>query len=185
MDIYKELSKFKPIDLNDQNADLDASNFDNFIKIFTKIAKNNQKIKQTVDFSFDEITNHLKQNEEIYNTVKKEKAHLKEENEILIRVLLETMDIITNFKKTSLESKNTELLSIANTMMKSVDNHINNIGLNRISCIGETPDAMLHFVRESKKVTEADHKNRIIDIIREGYTFNGRIIRKADVIVGK
>ena len=44
---------------------------------------------------------------------------------------------------------------------------------------------MYHFVVDTTQVDESAKRDRIVEVVRPGYTLGGEVIRKADVIVGK
>lgn len=57
-------------------------------------------------------------------------------------------------------------------------------GLAIIEARGKTLDTDFHEAAAQFPVEEKEKKNKIIDVIQEGYTLNGKVIRFAKVVVG-
>lgn len=63
-------------------------------------------------------------------------------------------------------------------------NYLKSKGLARIDAIGEPLDTDYHEAVAQFPVDDKKKKNRIIDIVNQGYTLNGKVIRFAKVVVG-
>ena len=57
-------------------------------------------------------------------------------------------------------------------------------GLKKIEAVGESLDTDFHEAEAQFPVEEDAKKNRIIDVVQQGYTLNGKVIRFAKVVVG-
>ena len=57
-------------------------------------------------------------------------------------------------------------------------------GLKKIEAVGESLDTDFHETVAQFPVEEDAKKNRIIDVVQQGYTLNGKVIRFAKVVVG-
>ena len=57
-------------------------------------------------------------------------------------------------------------------------------GLKKIEAVGESLDTDFHEAVAQFPVEEDAKKNRIIDVVQQGYTLNGKVIRFAKVVVG-
>ncbi len=57
-------------------------------------------------------------------------------------------------------------------------------GLKRIEAAGELLDTDFHEAVAQFPAEGEDKKNRIIDVVQQGYTLNGKVIRFAKVVVG-
>ena len=57
-------------------------------------------------------------------------------------------------------------------------------GLKRIEAAGEELDTDFHEAVAQFPVEDESKKNRIIDVVQQGYTMNGKVIRFAKVVVG-
>lgn len=57
-------------------------------------------------------------------------------------------------------------------------------GLKKIEAVGEALDTDFHEAVAQFQVEEDTKKNRIIDVVQQGYTLNGKVIRFAKVVVG-
>lgn len=57
-------------------------------------------------------------------------------------------------------------------------------GLKKIEAAGEALDTDFHEAVAQFPVEDDKQKNRVIDIVQQGYTLNGKVIRFAKVVVG-
>lgn len=185
MDLSEKLNTFEPVELPDQPAPLDTSFADQFLKTFTRMAKAQMKTQQSVALSTDEVRTFIEKQETLINDVKTQRDNLKNKNEQLIRFLLEVVDLIVRFETSTEGNTNPEMASIANTMVQALERHMEKAGLKRIPALGDTPDALYHFVLDIKSTENKEDKDRILEVVREGYILDGVVLRKADVIVGK
>jgi molecular chaperone GrpE len=56
--------------------------------------------------------------------------------------------------------------------------------LKKIEAAGETLDTDFHEAVAQFPVEDEKKKNRVVDIVQQGYTLNGKVIRFAKVVVG-
>lgn len=63
-------------------------------------------------------------------------------------------------------------------------NYLKSKGVERMEAIGESLDTDFHEAVAQFPVTEEDKKNKIFDIVQNGYTLHGKVIRFAKVVVG-
>lgn len=184
MDLEEELNQFEQVDLSDENG-IDTSFADQFLKAFTRMAKTQMKTQQSVSFSVDQVESHLEEHKELVDDLKRQRNEANERNEQLVRFTLEVVDLITKFRETAESSDNSEMQSVARTMTEALEKHMDKIGLQHIPALEEIPDSVYHFVVDTTKVDESAKRDRIVEVVRPGYTLGGEVIRKADVIVGK
>ena len=57
-------------------------------------------------------------------------------------------------------------------------------GLSAIEAKGKELDTEFHEAVAQFPVQESDMKNKIIDVVQQGYMLNGKVIRYAKVVVG-
>ncbi|MBQ7222783.1 MAG: nucleotide exchange factor GrpE [Bacteroidales bacterium] len=57
-------------------------------------------------------------------------------------------------------------------------------GINRIEALGQEFNTDFHEAVAQFPVEESEKKNMIIDVVQNGYTLNGKVIRFAKVVVG-
>ncbi len=102
-------------------------------------------------------------------------------------VVEELMPVLDNlgFALTAAKAPNAELKSladgvemVANQFKSALGNH----GLKEVSPAGETFDPNLHEAM-SQQASEEVEEGKVIQVIRVGYTLNGRLLRPASVIV--
>ena len=62
--------------------------------------------------------------------------------------------------------------------------YLKSLGLERIEAKGEVFDTDFHEAVTQIPAGDEDMKGKVIDVIQTGYTFNGKILRYAKVVVG-
>lgn len=185
MNIREELNEFKPVILPEVEGGIDLSFTENYLKLFTKLAKSQQKTQQIFTYHIDEIAKKMEQQDQLVQTLKEQKNELYDENEKLLRFLIDTIELIYGFSSTAEKSGNSELISVSKVILDSFIRNMQKIGLSFITAIDEIPDSLYHFVVASKETKSDSEKGRIIEVVRNGFLLNGKIIKKAEVIIGK
>jgi len=184
-DIQRRLRKFEPVDLSTDSEPLDTSFADQFLKVFTRMAKAQWKTQQKADLSARKVAEHLDDHGELLNELKQKRAQLEDRNEQLQRFILEVVDLISSFQQTAEASGDSEMQSTAATMQRALEKNMEKVGLRPIPALGEVPDSIYHFVLDTKPADNKSDHDRIVEIVQPGYTMNGKVIRKANVIVAK
>lgn len=185
MDFEARIKQFEPVTLSEPTPPIDTSFADSFLKAFTRMAKAQMKTQQSVAMSADEVKQFLEKQDALITEVKSQRDTLRMKNEQLIRFLLEVVDLIVRFHTTTEENDNPEMASVARTMYQALERHMEKVGLARIPALGDVPDALYHYVLDVRTVEKSADKDHIVEVVREGYTLSGTVLRKADVIVGK
>ncbi|MES3630160.1 MAG: nucleotide exchange factor GrpE, partial [Longimonas sp.] len=163
----------------------DTAFADQFLKVFTRMAKAQWKTQQKASLSARKVTDHLEEHGDMLDDLKRQRATLEDRNEQMQRFLLEVMDLITGFHQTAHAGDNAEMQGAANTMNQALQSSMQKIGLQRIPAVGEVPDAVYHFVLDTTTPDNESQQGRIIEVVQPGYTLYGDVIRKANVIVAK
>lgn len=185
MDVSKRLASFEPVTLSAESRGLDTSFAEGFLKAFTRVAKSQVKTQQAVELSVEDVRRALREQQELVEEVKEQRRLAERTNEQLVRFILEAIDIVHNLYKSTREGASPELRSVADTMLEALRPNMEKVGLVPIPALGQTPDALYHFVLSTRPADDAAMRDRIVEVVREGYVLNGEVIRKADVIVGK
>jgi len=179
------LQDFEPVDLESEPAPVDTSFADQFVKVFTRMAKSQWKTQQKADLSARKIIKHLEERSDLLDDLKQRRAQIEDEKEQLERFILEVLDLISGFQRTAEASGDSEMQSTAATMQQALESSMEKIGLQKIPALGEVPDSMYHFVLDTRKAETEHEQNRIVEVIEPGYTLHGKVLRKANVIVAK
>ncbi len=69
-------------------------------------------------------------------------------------------------------------------IFKKLTDYLKSRGLAEIEALDKELDTDFHEAVAQFPVEEANRKNRIIDVVKKGYTLNGKVIRFAQVVVG-
>lgn len=184
-DVARRLASFEPVALPPEGEGLDTAFADDFLRAFTRLARAQMKTQQAVELSVEDVRRALQEQQGLVEEVREQRRAAERKSEQLLRFILEVVDVVLGFHKSSRKSASTELRSVADTMLKALGPNMEKIGLVRIPALGQVPDALYHFVLSTRAADDEAQRDRIVEVVREGYLLDGEIIRKADVIVGK
>lgn len=184
-DVKCRLRQFEPVEVTNTTKLVDTSFADQFLKVFTRMAKAQWKTQQKADLSARRVAEHLEERSDLLDDLKKRRAELEDRNEQLQRFILEVVDLITGFHSTAEASGDSEMQSTAATMQRALESSMEKIGLCRIPALGEVPDGMYHFVLDTRQAETEDERDRIVEVVEPGYTLRGDVLRKANVVVAK
>lgn len=185
MDISSRLRSFEPVDLDEESARVDTAFADQFLKVFTRMAKAQWKTQQKASLSARKVKDHLEEHGDLLDELKSRRATMEDRNEQLQRFILEILDLITGFQKTAESIGDSEMLSVAATMQESLEKSMEKIGLRRIPTLGEEPDGMYHFVLDTRAPEGDEETGRIVEVVQPGYVLHGDVVRKANVIAAR
>lgn len=185
MDLIARLKQFEPIDIKDEPDPINTAFVDQFLKAITRVAKAQMKTQQSVAMTAEEVRQYLGKQEEFIGEIKSQRDAARAKNEVLVRSVLEVVDLIVQFHRTAQASANLEMVSVARTMYQALERQMEKASLSRIPALGDVPDALYHFVLDVKVVRHPSERDRIVEVVREGYMWDGVVIRKADVLVGR
>jgi molecular chaperone GrpE (heat shock protein) len=185
LDLNSRLQSFELVSLSESPDSIDTAFADQFLKVFTRMAKAQWKTQQKASLSARKVAEHLDEHGDLLDDLKRQRATLDDRNEQLQRVLLEVVDLVTGFRQTANASDNAEMQGAAETMQQALDASMQKIGLQPIPALGEVPDALYHFVLDTTSAERDSEQGRIVEVVQPGYTLYGDVLRKANVIVAK
>ena len=184
-DLKERLQTFEPVDLEAEPVSIQTDFPDQFLKVFTRMAKAQWKTQKKADLSARKVAEHLDEHGELLDNLKQQRAKLEDQVDQLQRFILEVCDLITGFQASAEASGDSEMQSTASTMLRTLQKSMDKVGLREIPATGEVPDPMYHFVLSTRPPeTRAEH-DRIVEVVEHGYTMYGDVVRKANVIVAK
>ncbi|MCB2211775.1 nucleotide exchange factor GrpE [bacterium] len=180
------LDLYEPIATDDPAAEGISTDFaDQMLKTMMRIAKENMRTRQSAETSAEETLTGLQRQEDVFLQLKKQRQELEDRQEILVRFAIELIDLLDGFIRAASAGSDAGLVSVAKTMSNTLEPLLQRTGCLRIPAAGEVPDAIYHYVLDTRTVEEKSDKDRVVEVVREGFTLNGIVVRKADVIVGR
>ncbi|MEZ4906404.1 MAG: nucleotide exchange factor GrpE [Saprospiraceae bacterium] len=160
--------------------------------------KKDKMSSKKIKVELEEKQNELKELEDKYIRLFAEfenyKKRVRKENELLIgtaseNVLKSLLPVLDDFRRAKLMSDDenssehfTEGVSLVYDKLFST---LKSIGLEEINCAGQVFNPEEHDAIAEIPVQNDDQKNKIIDIVENGYKLNNKIIRFPKVVVGK
>lgn len=183
-EIEERLRSFEPVELDDGDSP-DTDFADQFLKVFTQMAKAQWKTQQKADLSAKKVEEYLDEHGDLIDDLKRQRADLEDENEQFRGFILEVVDLIEGFRETAQASENPDMRSAAETMRQSLQSSMEKIGLQAIPAVDQVPDGDYHFVLDTTDPENESERDKIVEVIERGYTLRGEVLRKAKVIVAK
>lgn len=183
-EIEERLRSFEPVELNGE-ASADTDFADQFLKVFTRMAKAQWKTQKKADLSAQKVEEYLDEHGDLIDDLKRQRADLEDENEQFRGFILEVVDLIEGFRETAQASENSDMRSAADTMRRALQSSMEKIGLQPIPTIGQVPDGAYHFVLDTTDPEDESERDKIVEVVEQGYTLRGEVLRKAKVIVAK
>ncbi len=106
-------------------------------------------------------------------------------NEDLIKGILPILDDFERTMKVVQTSDNIEAIKKGLELVaKNLFHNLNKKGVEPIPALNEEFNSDLHEAIGSLPVDDESKKNKVIDVVEEGYKFQGRVIRHSKVIIG-
>lgn len=182
--IEEKLRIFEPVEVDDAEL-VDTDFADQFLKVFTRMAKAQWKTQKNADLSVQKVEEYLDEHGDLIDDLKRQRADLEDENEQFRGFILEVVDLIEGFRETAQASENSNMRSAADTMSQALQSSMDKIGLQPIPAIGQVPDGDYHFVLDTRDPDDERERDNIVEVVEQGYTLRGEVLRKAKVIVAK
>lgn len=104
---------------------------------------------------------------------------------ILMRSVLDIVDMVDNFAHIALQSEQTEIRQSAKDIAHHLTKQMKAIDLQRIEAIGQPPQNELHRIVKYKAASRPEERGTVTDIMRHGFKIQDHIVRKVDVAVGR
>ncbi len=101
------------------------------------------------------------------------------------QVMIKLLPVIDNLGRALLTNdEENPLYSGLKMVSKQLDDTLKNLGLEMISSLGEQFDPNYHYAVMTDSLEEKED-NEIVEVMQEGYTFKGKVIRPAMVKVNQ
>ena len=148
----------------------------------TKSKINNSNLKQNAIIQKLEKINLAisKQDKKISALKDALKEREKSEKNIINKVLT-NIDRIDEIRIYCERTNKIEVLDSINTLINNLKNDLREIGVEEIPGVGEVFNTNIHECIETKKV-DSKEKGIVLEVVRRGYYFEGKVMRAALVI---
>jgi molecular chaperone GrpE (heat shock protein) len=181
MNVRERLHELEPTAPREEAHDDSAAT--DMLKVLARIERAQARTEQAASFSANAVEEHLDEQKELIDAIKRERNRAQEKNETLTRFLLEIMDLIVQFEETT--DPDTEAGRAARDMHDKLEQEMKKVGLARIPTRGEEPDTFYHYVANARPAQDGEASGTIAEEVRPGYVLDGTVIRKADVVVAQ
>lgn len=190
LDVTKEIKAYDVIDL-EQKVTLPhqelLETITTFTNAFKRIGKDQFKFSQQLEEIFflleeeqEQNKNYQKMEQKMEQTAKKGERDL----EGLLQVLLTLADSLEDIYRYALSSEQPAWKEQMRLQWLKVEQQLEKCSITRIEGAGTLFAPQLHIAKEIKKYPGVPH-GQILDLLRNGYMYKGKILRKAEVIVNQ
>ncbi|MBI3111148.1 MAG: nucleotide exchange factor GrpE [Ignavibacteriales bacterium] len=156
-----------------------------FLALYVKLAKEQFKTNLTANSLKEEVEKHIEEVTDLMADLRRENAKLLGEQARLLSFVMDSADLIGAFSDSAKATHNEELMSMSLTLTSASSVLMQKLGIVEIPSEGEEPDSQYHYVLSHKEVDDHSKKGLVVEVVRGGFTWNGSVVRKADVVVGK
>lgn len=183
LDVSKELREYQMIDLEERIGDGDRElpevigKFTNYLE---RLGKDQLKFAQQLEEIFLLIENSSEQNKIAQAEAEKKKQEIDDLLEAMI-ALADSLEDIYKYAFKSVQGSWKEQVSL---LWKKIADQLEKFEIKRIEGTGTFFDPHLHVASEVKEYPGVAH-GQILDVIKCGYMYKEKILRKAEVIVNK
>ncbi|TCT15998.1 molecular chaperone GrpE [Natranaerovirga pectinivora] len=180
--LQEELKKFKKKSININEQPLNDL-YEPLMQVENKIS-NIDKISKKNTITMELLREELEGKNSKINSLKRELANEENKGQKFAKKVLIILDQIDSIYRFAIQSQNEALINNLNSVMKIIRKELRELSFEEIPTVGEIFNSELHECIEAVDDNEKN-KYEIIDVIKKGYTLNGKVIRTAAVIAVK
>ena len=195
LNIDKELKTYSKKKNEEIDNDKIIEDNSNILGLVEEIKKSQKKIAMTNMVTQQQIESFQKENENLYKEkiekLQNEKENLKVtinnlelKEKIFIKKIINIMDEIYRLKYYADNCGNENLMKTIEKNLKCIKKELNDINIEVISSLGEKFDEDFHECIDIKE-DQSKENMTIVEEIKVGFIYEGRVIRPAEVVVIK
>jgi molecular chaperone GrpE (heat shock protein) len=187
MNLKEELDNFKEFNLDDISYRNNNSLLEGFNVLLSQVknqTKQQFKFVQEIEYLKNEFSQKTTNEKLLVEEILKDQENIKRQNKLVIRSLIDIFDLVYSFYDVSIKISGSSLSDSAEKLFNDTKKILFNMGFIPIDKTGVSFDAEIHYVIKSESLNEYNN-NSIIRILRMGFIFEGKVVRKSDVIVNK
>lgn len=184
IDIFNEIRKCTPLSLDDTSQIIDDELtiiLKNVTKSYERIGKEQYKSNSTLD----EIIEALEASNENVNLNNEFKDILNVKDKKigkLLGCLINFSDAFENLYMHAVKSRNEALITSLSFQKENNKKQLMLCGISILGFMGEVFDSKLHIAKEVR-CNDTIQPGCIMEVLSNGYTYDGEVIRKAEVII--
>lgn len=178
----EELKFFKKKEINECET-IPNDLYEPLLKMENKLSNIDNTNKKTYLF-VNSFAGELEEKQNEINDVKRELRNKENQEMRLAKKIANVLDQIDYLQRYVIETKNEPLILNIEQSMKVIKKELREANFEQIPDIGELFDPESHDC--IKAVEDNNHnKYEIIDVIKKGYKYNGKVLRIASVVAVK
>jgi len=159
-------------------------NYESLAKVFNNLTKQQFKSVTEIESLKDVILEKIESETVLRYKVLEQNNNLQRQNEELIFSLIYVMDLMSSLLEAVQKMQKVELIDPIERLVNETDSRMKSMGLIQVNETHTQFDSSIHYAIETKSDNKFKDET-IIEVLKPGYIYEGRIIRRADVIVNK
>ncbi|KJS18691.1 MAG: hypothetical protein VR72_21855 [Clostridiaceae bacterium BRH_c20a] len=186
IDFRKELAKFDFVTVDDDFARYNNETTQ-VIEVFNSTFKRIGKELNNTNFQLEEVLMHYMEEKEKDQYIAEQKKAItacEEEKLLLVQGFMATLDQLEDIYRYSLNNKQDNWFEQIQLLWKNISSNLLLQGITRIEGENTLFDSRIHSavqIKEDIKVSDGV----ILEVLRCGYMYHSRLLRKAQVVVNK
>ncbi|WP_297430229.1 nucleotide exchange factor GrpE [Clostridium sp.] len=194
LDIMDELKNYKPVEFKEnlhEDEDNETEELRSILNVFTKSYERISKEQYKTSNAIDEVLDVLEENNEINNEMQAVIKDLKEqsadkENELKVMLntiisMSDTFDYMSNYV---LNSDNENLKVQFKLVQEQLVEKLAKASILVLGIVNGKVDINIHQPIGTKW-QEDKPEDTVLEIVRKGYMYKGKLLRKAEVVINK
>lgn len=194
LDIEDELKNYKSVEFEENsndNEDEDTEELKNILNIFTKayerIGKEQYKTSNAIDEVLDMLEESSESSEEknaIIKGLKEQAADWENELKVMINTVTNMSDIFEYMNNYVLNSNNENLKAQFKLVQEQLIEKLAKASITVLGTANGEVDINIHQPIDTRW-EEDKPEGVILEVVRKGYMYKGKLFRKAEVIINK
>lgn len=185
IDVKKELEKYKPLGLGeDIKYDDDIPNLlYSFNRTAERIGKDQYRYFKYMDDIIEAVED-KRGYEKLIKDLEDRINSMDGQKESMLEVMIEIADFTENIYVYSLRSQDENFKNQMELQWKTLQQSLLKCGIKRFGNTGDIFDSRLHIAVEARECPDF-HDGQIVDIIKSGYIFEDRLLRRVEASVNR
>jgi len=186
LNVLKELEKYKPIEL-ESVVEWTATDLEFIFKevkeAFEKSGKQQFKFSSRLEEMLD-VLEEVKEQQEVQQNTQQQVKSIEIEKDEILQVVISICDQVEYMYRYALKEEQGPWKDQLSLQWRHMERILARLSIVIIDDISEPLDLNFHVVKELKNMPETEN-GKILEILKSGYMYKGKLLRKAQVSINK
>ncbi|HZJ57088.1 MAG TPA: nucleotide exchange factor GrpE [Clostridia bacterium] len=186
INVKDEIRRYEPLDMDASFCDTDMelkTALNGFSKVLKRIDKEQYRYSHLLDEILD-VLDEIEEDKGAVRTLEGRQNEAKKELNSLLKAIIGIADSLEDIFIYAMKYGDISFREQMSMQWKRIGNLLNQYGITRLEGIGSPFVPTLYVAKEVEEKQENPH-GHILEVLRSGYLYRGKLLRKAEVIVNK